>query len=949
MIEINMADVYSLLEKCRVHLIVLAIVLAAAIVTIIAVRRMKEPLRKLIRAQAGIAVLLATVIVVNLILTGPMNTILSLTDADGQISEASIQEAEALGEEIAGEGIVLLKNEGGFLPVAAKPVNVFGWASTNPCYSGTGSGSLSPNFERVSLLEGLENAGFSPNKELSDFYVAYNEKRPLVGIGAQNWTLPEPPVATYDEKLIQDAKDYSDTALIVITRVGGEGADLPRDVSQVRYEDNSADYEDFEAGAHILQLSRTERDLVELVCGNFENVVLIYNGANAFELGFAEKYPQIRSIVWCPGLGQTGFNALGRILSGAVNPSGKTVDTVVADLTRSPAYWNFGHMAYDNMDEFGQQSWRKEFIVPNFVKYVEGIYVGYRFYETAAAEALIDYDSTVLYPFGYGLSYTTFSQEMGEVKEAGGVISLDVKVTNTGNVAGKEIVEVYYTPPYTNGGIEKAAVNLATFGKTRVLEPGASETLTLSFPVESMASYDEKGAGAWVLEKGEYGVSIRSDAHHVIAEGKYTVPETIVYDENHPRSTDHVAAQNRFGNVSRELTTLSRKDHFANYAEVTAAPTNFSMSEAAKATFYNNLNYNPLDFVNPDDEMPVTGVDNGIKLADLRGKDYDDPKWEALLDELSIEDMKNMTSLCGYQTQAIESVGKLATVDVDGPTSLFNNFSRVSSIGFPSSMVIASTWNLAQVDRFAESITRMAYEMDVTGWYAPAINIHRTAFSGRNYEYYSEDGLLSGRIAARVEAVAKAHGIYGYIKHFALNDQETNRENMLCTWSNEQAMREIYLKPFEMAVKEGGATAVMSSFNFIGNEPAAACAPLLKQVLREEWGFRGMVLTDAFSGNFYQDADRYLRNGNDAMLCAFDTDGNFPDDVTSATAVKAMRQACKNIMYTVVNSRIYDNNAAGGLLLWQKLLIGADIAALLLLLALEFLAVRRCLKRCRAA
>lgn len=946
MLAINMDDVINVLNSCKPYLIALGVVLALAIVVTVACMKLKKPVKKLVRKEAWIAFLLAVVVIVNLICFIPMSSMISLAMGNGTITDETSDESTALVQEIAEEGIVLLKNDG-TLPLAADSnLNVFGWASTNPCYGGTGSGALSDAYPTVSLLQGLEDAGFNLNTELSDFYTAYRADRPEVGMWAQDWTLPEPTADSYTDEMMANAKEFSDTAMVVITRVGGEGADLPTDVSKVTYTDNSTEYKDFEAGEHYLQLDRTERDMLDLVCSNFDNVIVVYNGANAMELGFINEYSQIKSAIWCPGTGQSGFEALGEIVAGTVNPSGKTSDTFVADLTATPTWNNFGYFKYDNMDEYAYTSnnfktGEEETALPSFVNYVDGIYVGYRFYETAAAEGLINYDDTVVYPFGYGLSYTTFTQEMGAISEDNGTISFDVTVTNTGDVAGKDVVEVYYNPPYTNGGIEKASANLIQFEKTEVLQPSDSQTITVSFDAEDMASYDTYGAGCYVLEAGDYQISINSDSHNVIDSQTYTVASTVTYDESNPRSTDETAAVNEFAYAEGDVTYLSRADGFANYADATAAPASMSMSDEAKATFLNNSNYNPEDYNNDSDEMPTTGAKNGIKLADLRGVDYDDAQWDSLLDELTISDMDTMIAIGGYQTSAASSVGKIMTVDCDGPASINNNFTGIGSVGFPSAVMIASTWNKNLALKFGESIGKMADEMEVSGWYAPAMNTHRSAFAGRNFEYYSEDGVLSGYMATNAILGAEEYGVYAYMKHFALNDQETNRTEMLCTWANEQSIREIYLKPFEMSVKEGGAKAVMSSFNYIGTQWAGGTSALCNTVLRDEWGFRGFVLTDYFGVYGYMDSDMGIRGGTDCMLVAYDTETNHVTDTTSATGVLAMRQACKNIMYTVVNSRAYDpENLTEGLMNWQIMAIVIDVIFAALIIFLEVLAIK---------
>ena len=874
-----------------------------------------------------------------------MYSMVTLATGGGKVSEENVASATQLCENIADEGIVLLDNDG-TLPMAKNSkLNVFGWASTNPCYGGTGSGALSDAYPTVTLLEGLKNAGFELNTELSDFYTSYRADRPVVGMFSQDWTLPEPEAAQYTDEMMNNAKAFSDTAMVVITRVGGEGADLPTDVSQVTY-DAGHSYNDFEPGDHYLQLSKTEKDMIDLVCKNFDKVVVVYNGANAMELGWVKDYSQIKSVVWCAGTGQSGFNALGSILCGDVNPSGRTIDTFVYDLTQTPTANNFGNFNYTNMDEFKASSFGAD-TIPAFVNYVEGIYVGYKFYETAAAEGLIDYDKTVVYPFGRGLSYTTFTQTLNSVTEADGTITVDVTVTNTGSASGKEVVEVYYNPPYTNGGIEKASANLIGFAKTSELAPGASENVTVTFKAEDMASYDTYGKGCYVLEKGDYVISINADSHTVLDSKVYNVASDIVYDASNKRESDVEVADNKFDFAEGNVTYLSRADGFANYAEATAAPADFELPAEAKATFYNNSNWNPEDFNNADDVAPTTGAKNGLKLKDMVGVDYNDAQWDAFLDQLTVSDMDSLIALGGYQSVAVDSIGKVQAVDCDGPASINNNFTKQGSIGFPSAVMIAATWNTDLAHDFGTSIGKMADDMDVSGWYAPAMNIHRNAFSGRTFEYFSEDSLLSGVMASSEISGAKSKGVYSFMKHFALNDQETKRTEMLCTWTNEQAMREIYLKPFEMSVKEGGAQAVMSSFNYIGNTYAGADSALLQTVLRGEWGFKGFVLTDYFGGYGYQNADQEVRAGNDSMLATTKITNHITDK--SATSVKAMRQAAHNILYTAANSWQYANGEPKvATPIWKTAMYVAWGVVAVLVIGLEIVAIKRYLNRKKA-
>ncbi len=954
MLGINMDDVYGVLNACRPQLIFLGVVLVLAVIAFIGCMKTGKVVKFVIRTQAVGAAVLALVITVNWILLGPMENLISLTMGEGAISDESAANAERLVEDIMDEGIVLTKNEDHLLPLTDQNrINVFGWSSTNPCYGGTGSGALNDNYERVDLLEGLQNAGFETNQELTDFYVDYRAERPVMDMYGENpgldWSIPEPPADTYPDELIQNAKDFSDVAVVVFTRVGGEGPDIPTDMNSesVDCTSNSEEYDDFPEGSHYLELCQSEIDMLDMVCDNFENVVVIYNGANTLEMGFTNEYEQIKSVLLCPGAGQTGFNSLGKILSGEVNPSGRTVDTYVSDLTATPTWNNFGDFQYDNMDEFEVDRFGEP-TTPTFVNYVEGIYVGYRFYETAAEEGLINYDEEVVYPFGYGLSYTDFSQSMGDITAENGQISFDVEVTNTGDVPGKDVVEVYYNPPYTNGGIEKASANLVAFEKTDILQPQESQTITITFNEEDMASYDADNAAAYVLEAGDYVISINRDSHNIIEEQTYTVNDTAIYDSSNARSTDQIAATNVFEDSELDKDYLSRENGFANYETAVAAPDNYSMSDENKAKFLNNTNYDPEDYNNPDDEMPVTGADNGMRLADMRGLDYDDPSWDTLLDQLTVDEMEEMIALGGFQTAAADSVDKVQTTDCDGTASINNNFTGVGSVGFPSPVVLSSTWNVDLARQFGESIGQMADDMGVSGWYAPSMNTHRSAFCGRNFEYYSEDGVLAGKIAANATAGANEYGVYSYIKHFALNEQETNRQAMLCEWVSEQAMREIYLKPFEYCVKEGNATAVMSAYNYIGGVYAGAHSGLLQTVLRDEWGFRGMVLTDYFAGIGFQDSDQEIRNGGDICLATYDTGSNYLHDKSSATAVIAMRQAAKNIMYTVVNSRAYSDEAisgADGLPAWQMILIGADICIVALLVIYEVTFVRKGIKK----
>ncbi len=949
MISVEMEDVLAVLQLCKPYIIGIIAALVIGIVIMIACRRMSRGKRFLIRGEAAIAMVLAVVVCVNMICFGPMSTLIGLATGNGTLSDETNEEAAEVAEEIMEDGIVLLKNES-LLPLnETKKLNIFGWESINPAYGGAGSGGINDLYDIVSLNQGLENAGFSINQELVDFYNNYGADNPEMSIQKQSWTLPEPPVDTYSDEIIKSAKEYSDVAVVVLSRKAGEGHnDIPMDVRKAAYDNNSDEYDDFPEGEHYLQLSQTERDMVDMVCSNFDNVIVVYNGANQFELGFADEYPQIKSVVWCPGTGNVGFNALGKVFSGEVNPSGKTPDTFIYDMTTAPWWNNAEKTEYTNLADMaveGMNAGTAQVYAPAFTNYVEGIYVGYKYYETAAQEGAIDYDKTVQYPFGYGLSYTEFEQKMGELEEKDGQISVDVEVTNTGDVAGKDVVEVYYKPPYTNGGIEKSSANLIEFAKTDLLQPGESQTVTVTFSIEDMASYDENNAKAYVLEKGDYVISINSDSHTVLDQKTYTADKDVVYEGENKRVSDDTAATNVFEDAKGDITYLSRADHFANYEEATAAPASAELGEPYVSEYHLNSNFDKTTYLNDEDVMPTTGADNGLTLADMRDADYDDPRWEKLLDQLTVDEMANMIAMAGYQTAAMDSVGKVATLDFDGPAAINNNFTGVGSIGFPIEVVIASTWNKELAQTWGECMGKISQEMGAEGWYAPGMNTHRTAFGARNYEYFSEDGVLAGNMGAKAVEGARKYGVYSYIKHFALYE---GNAKMVSVWSNEQAIREIYLKPFEISVKQGGANAVMVSWSFLGDKWTGECSNLMNTVLREEWGFRGMALTDFFrnNGHGFMNADAALANGVDVMLSTFNGEENNVANPEHPTSVLQMRNACKNVMYTVVSSWAYDGeHEETGMENWKKAGIGIDIVIALFMAGMEVLVIRGYKKR----
>lgn len=948
-VEVAWEDVFSVIDMIRLHLGVIAAALICMIGVMVAVRRWEKEKRGFIRFQSFVAFVIVTALTVNIMLSNTLYNTLNVVLSDtGELTQENIDNSRQVIEEVTGEGIVMTKNEDAFLPIAPGKINVFGWSSTNPIYGGTGSGTVDTT-TAVGILEGLSNAGFETNTELSDMYVSYREDRPLISINnGQEWTLPEVPTAQYSDEMLANAEAFSDTAMIVISRTGGEGTDLPKDMGSIMngstmdigtkylkgsYTNNSEAYADYEAGQSYLELSKTERDLVDMVCGRFSNVLVVYNGANTLELDWTNDYEQIKGVLLCAGAGSTGFNALGNVIAGNINPSGKTADTWLKDLHQAPYFNNIGHFAYTNTEEVeaaAKEAWERADGIVSFVNYTEGIYTGYRYYETAAQEGLIDYDEVVLYPFGYGLSYTSFTQSMGELKVTEDEISVDVTVTNTGETAGKEVVELYYNPPYTNGEIEKSSVNLAAFDKTEMLEPGQSETMTLSFSIEDMASYDTYGVGGYVLEAGDYEISLRSDSHNVIDSKVYSQAADIVYDESNTHSDDEIAAINRLQFAEGDITYLSRRDGFANYEEAVKAPESFEV----QGEVLGNGTYNPEDYNNPDDVMPATGAKNGMELFELRGADYDDERWDTLLDQVTVEEMVELIAYGGHQTAAVNSVKKVRTLDTDGPAGVNSSTLGIFGTGYCSEILIAQTWNEELAKKAAEGMCREFSDYNVTGWYAPSMNLHRSAFGGRNFEYFSEDSLLSSKMALAEVSAAVEMGIYPYIKHFALNEQEINRNALLCTWITEQSARELYFKPFEYCVKnvEKGKLAVMSSYNYIGTEWAGGCSALLNDILRGEWGFKGMVLSDYFGNYGYMDADRAVRGGTDLMLGTAGNDAIMTD--LSATSVIAMRQALKNVFYVTVNSAAYENYVPGSIPSWMQTMYVIDaILAVLIILA----------------
>lgn len=860
-----------------------------------------------IRRPSRIALFLLTVLVLPFVLVLALTTTLvrpyfamiNGIMAPNLSTEENRAEPRAMTQEVESEAVVLLENNG-VLPLGAgAKVNVFGVGVEQFTYGGTGSGAADESVN-TSLMSGLRNAGLEVNEDLATWYKDNAPDTAAMGLVGTDWNLYEIAQADYPADLLAGAQDFSDTAIVVITRRSGEGGDLPVDM---------AAYEGSEAGRHYLELTPAEEDLLAMAKANYDKVIVLINAANAMELGFLED-EGIDAALWVGTPGSTGTNAIGDVLTGAVDPSGRLVDIYPYEVESAPSYYAVGEFNYNNVfygnAGIGGSSENGDNLPYHFVEYVEGIYVGYRYYETAAADGYIDYDATVQYPFGYGLSYTTFDKSIESFSANGDSVTVGIKVTNTGAVAGKDVAQVYVHAPYTKGGIEKSEVVLAGFAKTDLLEPGKSQTLEVTFNKEDIASYDYAGikaeGGAYVLEAGEYEVRLQNNSHDMLDSRTFTVAKDAIYNDAHDgkRSSDLVTAVNRFDDMSYGdgLVYVSRADWAGTMpTERRAADVAATDEQAAIITD---------DSVDNPEVDDIVVAQHGLKLADMAGLAYDDPKWDELMEQVSVKEMAFLVQTGGWMNGAVKSVGKPHVIDSDGPNGANLVLGNLGGNQYTGQSMLGATWNTDLVYRMGEVFGAEAHEIGVGGLYAPACNIHRSPFAGRNYEYVSEDGFLSGAVVEAEIRGIQSKGVYTYLKHFALNDQETHRDNGgLVTWANEQAMREIYLRPFEMGVKLGKTLGIMSSFNRIGAVPAAESYPLLTEVLRREWGFQGTVITDCVMAATTMDFDRAIRAGNDLELSF----GSLPifaglDDSTLNTPYghQMLRQATKNILYTTVNS-----------------------------------------------
>ncbi len=818
-------------------------------------------------------------------------------DLDNPDAEAVREEATEFTKTITGEGITLLRNENGALPLGKGNVNLFGWSSTALITGGSG-GSGGSGGADVNIRDSLEGAGFAINEDLWNMYVAYQDGRQSTKEGGPNdttytvnWGTPEPAIGDtnyYTAQLLEDAEAFSDIAIVVIGRSSGEGLDIPEGQ---------------------LSLTQEERDLTAYLTQTYETVVAVINSNSVMELGYMEE-AGVDAILFMPGTGASGAESLGKVLCGDINPSGHLVDTMAYDHKSAPNYYyanRQGTRVYSGMDVTAYNDANSYY----YVDYVEGIYVGYKYYETAAAEGYIDYDETVQYPFGHGLSYTTFTKEVTDVRGdlRSDSIEIDVLVTNTGSAAGKDVVQIYATPEYYEGGIEKAFVDLVGFEKTSLLQPEESVTVTVTVDPFEIASYDwndanNDGRTGYILEHGPYELKLMENAHDLIDVAEtYELDEDILIDEDPVTGAE---IENLFDDVAGQEETepveyLSRADFAGTFPEANTSLVGREASDAVKAAANTDVT---------DTDIPAitTGANNGVTVEDVKLLDPTDPLWDELLDNLTVEEMVPFIVDARFTTPAIERIGLDGSVMIDGPQGLNGWMVGVSGTSYPVQEYVALTWNKDIANKQGELLAREARASNVSGLLAPAVNIHRTPYSGRNFEYYSEDGFLAGKMAAQVSYAAREEGVTVFVKHFALNDQEQFRGEYytsLFTWSNEQAMREIYLKPFEIAVKEGRSTGIMSSFNRVGATWTGASRVLLTDLLRTEWGFKGSVVTDLYVGamnnEWWMDIEQDIRAGNDMWLTAFvagEIDSSDPGNQYY------MREAMRHIIYTISQSTV---------------------------------------------
>ena len=891
--------------------------------------------------------------------------------------------AQEVNLKLAEEGFVLLKNENAALPMnKGARISVFSKNSVNLSYGGSGSGGFDTSNNK-DLYESLNDAGFITNPTLKNFYessqsgpVRTANSSDLDNGDNQRIATAETPQSKYTDAVKNSYADYSDAALVVITRIGGEGFDLPR------YQGDSEGA--VSPDSHYLELDQNEIDLLTAVTdGTFKRVVVVFNTPSSFEATFlkdsayAAFADKIDAAVWIGFTGSNGITALGEILNGDVNPSGRLVDTWAADFTKNPSFVNFGTGCLpDTTDKYDGGMYYS-------VDYEEGIYVGYRYYETRGETDGEDwYNANVVYPFGYGLSYTTFDWTVGDASaseiELGATITVPVTVKNTGSVAGKEVVQLYASAPYTLGGIEKAHKVLVGFAKTKLLQPGESETVTVSFDPYSAASYDYRDANSngfsgYELEAGEYTLYISRNAH----ESEKAIALNLAADVQigtDPTTDSEVV--NRYTDSENFLdsdwqldTMLSRADWEGTWPTPQTAQQHAGtdrLYEEIRSEEHNN----PTDF--DSEEYPWFGEEPTLTLRDLLPSaeaegyepvvSYDDERWEELMMGCDEEEMIALINNGAYHTLAMESVGLPATIHGDGPSGFTCFMSKEQVNGtcqYVSEPVMASTWNINLMNELGEAIGEegtigdKATGQPYSSIYAPGVNIHRSPFGGRCSEYFSEDPFISGMMGAAEVQGIQSRGVLPTVKHFVANEQETHRSiGGDLSWLSEQALREIYLKPFEYTVKLGETRGIMTSFNRIGTRWTGGDYRLLTEILRNEWGFNGLVICDFNTIPQYM-IPRMMFYAGGSLDLATQQSAMWTDcDTSDAGDAIVLMRAVKDVMYALVNSNAMNAEVIGyNPPIWQEYLHWINIGAFTLVgvwLVLAIVRTVRCNKRQKA-
>lgn len=891
--------------------------------------------------------------------------------------------AQEVNLKLAEEGFVLLKNENAALPMnKGARISVFSKNSVNLSYGGSGSGGFDTSNNK-NLYESLNDAGFVTNPTLKRFYessqsgpVRTANSSDLDNGDNQKIATAETPQSKYTDAVKNSYADYSDAALVVITRIGGEGFDLPR------YQGNSEGA--VSPDSHYLELDQNEIDLLTAVTdGTFKRVVVVFNTPSSFEATFlkdsayAAFADKIDAAVWIGFTGSNGITALGEILNGDVNPSGRLVDTWAADFTKNPSFVNFGTGCLpDTTDKYDGGMYYS-------VDYEEGIYVGYRYYETRGETDGEDwYNANVVYPFGYGLSYTTFDWTVGDASaseiELGTTITVPVTVKNTGSVAGKDVVQLYASAPYTLGGIEKAHKVLVGFAKTKLLQPGESETVTVSFDPYSAASYDYRDANSngfsgYELEAGEYTLYVSRNAH----ESEKAIALNLAADVQigtDPTTDSEVV--NRYTDSENFLdsdwqldTMLSRADWEGTWPTPQTAQQHAGtdrLYEEIRSEEHNN----PTDF--DSEEYPWFGEEPTLTLRDLLPSaeaegyepvvSYDDERWEELMMGCDEEEMIALINNGAYHTLAMESVGLPATIHGDGPSGFTCFMSKEQVNGtcqYVSEPVMASTWNINLMNELGEAIGEegtigdKATGQPYSSIYAPGVNIHRSPFGGRCSEYFSEDPFISGMMGAAEVQGIQSRGVLPTVKHFVANEQETHRSiGGDLSWLSEQALREIYLKPFEYTVKLGETRGIMTSFNRIGTRWTGGDYRLLTEILRNEWGFNGLVICDFNTIPQYM-IPRMMFYAGGSLDLATQQSAMWTDcDTSDAGDAIVLMRAVKDVMYALVNSNAMNAEVIGyNPPIWQEYLHWINIGAFTLVgvwLVLAIVRTVRCNKRQKA-